>query len=108
MVAANSRSYCLSYIIFALIICTTITVESSSCIDGGEDDDTRTCVTNLGRWEDAPSSNKEFDHDNDKTVCRLPIISVEEWENGRYWEKEEPVIVQNVTDGWLALEHWTK
>ena len=59
-------------------------------------------------WEDAPSSYEEFDHDNDGKVCRLPIISVEEWEVGRYWEREEPVIVRNVTDGWKALEHWTK
>ena len=59
-------------------------------------------------WEEAPSSSEEFDHDNDGKVCRLPIISVEEWEGGRYWEREEPVIVRNVTDGWKALEHWKK
>jgi hypothetical protein len=59
-------------------------------------------------WEEAPSSSEEFDHDNDGTICRLPIISVEEWERGLYWEREEPVIVRNVTDGWMALEHWTK
>jgi hypothetical protein len=70
-----------------------------------------TCTIPTGRyptWEDAPASMEEFNHDNDKSICSLPIISVEEWEKGRYWEKEEPVIVQNVTDGWLALEHWTK
>ena len=59
-------------------------------------------------WEEAPASIEEFDHDNDKRVCRLPILSVEEWEMGRYWEREMPVIVKNVTDGWPALEHWTK
>ncbi len=65
----------------------------------------------LGRyltWEEAPASREEFDHDNDKRVCRLPILSVEEWEMGRYWEREIPVIVKNVTDRWPALEHWTK
>jgi hypothetical protein len=59
-------------------------------------------------WEEAPISAGEFDHENDRNVCRLPIISVDEWESGRYWEREEPVIVRNVTDGWGALEHWTK
>lgn len=59
-------------------------------------------------WEGAPSSADEFDHDNDPSVCRLQIISVEEWEEGRYWEYEEPVIVRGVTEGWNALEHWTK
>ena len=36
------------------------------------------------------------------------FISVEEWEEGRYWERDVPVIVRNVTDHWKALEHWTK
>ena len=67
--------------------------------------------SSLGRyptWEAAPASKDEFDHDNEKSVCRLPILTVEEWEAGRYWEREVPVIVKNVTDGWMALEHWTK
>jgi hypothetical protein len=74
-------------------------------------DDAASSCTNTGHyptWEDAPASVQEFDHDNDKSICSLPIITVEEWETGRYWEKEEPVIVKNVTDGWLALQHWTK
>ena len=69
-----------------------------------------TCI-DVGRyktWGDSPASWEEFGHDNDKTICRLPIISVEEWEKGEYWLKQEPVIVKNVTDGWGALEHWTK
>ena len=72
-----------------------------------------TCTSeiSLGRyltWEDAPSSRDEFDHGNDKRLCGLPIVSVEQWEAGRLWEGEQPVIVKNVTDGWKALEHWTK
>lgn len=59
-------------------------------------------------WDDAPASWEEFGHDNDPSVCRVPILTVEEWEQGRYWEREEPVLVKNVTDGWPALEHWTK
>ena len=89
-------------------------VEESTCINTNEENEDPTCTEqqiNLGQyntWEEAPASTKEFDHDNNKKVCRLPIISVDEWESGRYWEKEEPCIVKNVTDGWLALEHWTK
>ena len=89
-------------------------VEESTCINKNEENEDPTCTEqqiNLGQyntWEEAPASTKEFDHDNNKKVCRLPIISVDEWESGRYWEKEEPCIVKNVTDGWLALEHWTK
>jgi len=65
----------------------------------------------LGRyktWDEAPASYEEFDHDNDPSVCRLPFVTVEEWEKNRMWEGETPVIVKNVTDNWKALEHWTK
>ena len=65
----------------------------------------------LGRyktWEEAPASYEEFGHDNDPSVCRLPIVSVEEWEEKRMWEGETPVIVKNVTQNWKALQHWTK
>ena len=95
-------------------ISSTNTVKESTCINTNGENEDPTCTeqqTNLGQyntWEEAPASTKEFDHDNNKKVCRLPIIDVEEWESGRYWEKDEPCIVKNVTDGWLALEHWTK
>ena len=60
-------------------------------------------------WEDGPTSWLEFGHDNSPEICGLPIISVVEWEEKRWWEgKFGPCIVKNVTDGWLALEHWTK
>ena len=60
-------------------------------------------------WEDGPSSWDEFGHDNDPDVCGLPRITVEEWEDKRYWEgKYGPVIVMNVTDGWAALNNWKK
>jgi len=95
-------------------ISSTNTVEESTCINTNGENDNPTCIEqqiNLGQyntWEEAPASTKEFDHDNNKKVCRLPIITVDEWETGRHWEKEEPCIVKNVTDGWLAFEHWTK
>jgi len=59
-------------------------------------------------FTDAPASKEEFDHDNSPDVCGLPILTVEEWEAGRYWKGKKPVIVKNVTDGWAALEHWKK
>lgn len=65
-------------------------------------------IIRYSTWENAPSSLQEFDHDNDASVCRLPIITVNEWENNRYWERDVPVIVQNVTDTWMANMHWTK
>ncbi|KAL7467087.1 hypothetical protein ACHAXS_007352 [Conticribra weissflogii] len=59
-------------------------------------------------WEDGPASREEFDHDNAPDVCGIPVLTVEEWEAGRYWEGSKPVLVKNVTDGWAALEHWKK
>ncbi|KAL7553679.1 hypothetical protein ACHAWF_016998 [Thalassiosira exigua] len=59
-------------------------------------------------WEDGPSSWEEFGHDNDPAVCGVPLISVEEWERGEYWKGDVPVIVQNVTEGWAAMENWKK
>lgn len=56
---------------------------------------------------DGPASREEFYHD-DPELCRLKRLTVEEWEAGKYWEGKEPVIVTNVTEGWLALEHWKK
>lgn len=57
-------------------------------------------------WEEGPSSWEEFGHDNPPDVCGLPVLTVEEWERGRHWEKDRPVLVRNVTEGWAALENW--
>mmetsp|Transcript_25972 Transcript_25972/g.55845 ORF Transcript_25972/g.55845 Transcript_25972/m.55845 type:complete len:363 (-) Transcript_25972:131-1219(-) len=57
-------------------------------------------------WEDGPTSWEEFGHDNDPSVCSLRFLTVEEWEAGKYWEGDQPVIVKNVTDGWAALNNW--
>ena len=60
-------------------------------------------------WEDGPTSWLEFGHDNAPEICGLPIISVIEWEEKRWWEgKLGPCIVKNVTDGWAALHNWKK
>ncbi|KAL7554042.1 hypothetical protein ACHAWF_018397 [Thalassiosira exigua] len=57
-------------------------------------------------WEDGHASWDEFGHDNDPSACGLPILTVEEWERGRYWEGDKPVLVRNVTSGWPALKNW--
>lgn len=104
MVKAKSNNNNRTYLISGIIA--TLALVYAACTDGSD-----ASCEETGRyptWEAAPASTKEFDHDNDKSVCRLPILSVEEWEDGRYWEREEPVIVKNVTDGWKAMEHWTK
>ena len=59
-------------------------------------------------WEDGPTSWEEFGHANAPDVCGLPVLTVEEWEAGKYWEGNKPVLVKNVTDGWAALQNWKK
>lgn len=104
---ATSRILVLSSIAAILSVIHGADDEVCTKVDGTSCDE-KIDLGRYPRWDDAPTSAEEFDHDNDKTVCRLPVISVEEWEAGRYWEGEEPVIVQNVIEGWPALEHWTK
>lgn len=55
-------------------------------------------------WEDGQSSWDEYGHDN--SACGLPVLTVEEWEAGKYWEGDLPVLVTNVTKGWAALNNW--
>ena len=57
-------------------------------------------------WEDGHASWDEFGHDNDPNVCGIPVLTVEEWERGKHWEGNRPVLVKNITDGWAALKHW--
>ena len=59
-------------------------------------------------WEDGPSSWTEFGHDNDPSVCGLRLLTVDEWEAGRYWNGRVPVMVSGVTNGWRALDNWKK
>ena len=75
--------------------------------DVGESDNTTIDYGNHNRnWEDGPTSWSEFGHDNSPDVCGLPLISVEEWESGRYWERDTPVMVANVPAHWDALHNW--
>lgn len=59
-------------------------------------------------WEDAPASWEEYGHDNDESVCGVPRLTIEQWEKGKYWQKNKPVIVMNVTEHWPAAQHWKK
>ena len=54
-------------------------------------------------WEDGQSSWEEFGHNNNPDICGLPLLTVAEWEVGRYWERNTPVLVSGVTDGRAAL-----
>lgn len=64
--------------------------------------------TKYKHWEDAPASWEEYGHDNDESVCGVQRLTVEQWEKGKYWQKNKPVIVMNVTEHWPAVEHWKK
>ena len=59
-------------------------------------------------WEDGQSSWEEYGHDNNPDICGLPLLTVAEWESGRYWERNKPVLVSGLTNGWAALTHWKK
>ena len=96
----NKSPYGTSYI---CIFATLLTVSIGRCQETDE-------IIDYGNhnleWEDGPASWEEFGHDNDPSVCGLPVLTVEEWEEGRYWEGNKPVLVKNVTDGWAALKNW--
>ena len=55
-------------------------------------------------WEDGHASWEEFGHNNEH--CNLQTITVQEWEDGKYWEKDDPVLVTGVTEHWAANENW--
>ena len=57
-------------------------------------------------WEDGHSSWDEFGHDNDPSVCKMRTMTAGEWEAGRHWRNNVPVMVTNVTDSWAANFHW--
>jgi hypothetical protein len=58
------------------------------------------------QWSQGPSSWEEFGHTNDPSVCKLQTITVDEWERGKYWRGNVPVMVMNVTTNWDANVHW--
>ena len=58
--------------------------------------------------QDSPASWEEFGHDNDPNACGLPVLTIDKWEAGSYWEGSKPVLVRNVTDGWAAPSNQKK
>ena len=83
-----------------MIICTILPITLLSA----HDNDNIDYGNHNLNWEDGHSSWDEFGHDNSE--CGLPVLSVEEWEAGKYWEGDQPVLVKNVTKGWAALNNW--
>ena len=55
-------------------------------------------------WEDGHASWEEFGHNNEH--CNLQTITVQEWEDGKYWEKDDPVLVTGITEHWAANTNW--
>lgn len=58
------------------------------------------------KWSQGPSSWEEFGHANDPNICRLQTITLDEWERGKYWRYNVPVMVMNVTADWDANMNW--
>ena len=58
------------------------------------------------KWSQGPSSWEEFGHTNDPNICRLQTITLDEWERGKYWRYNVPVMVMNVTADWDANMNW--
>jgi len=74
--------------------------------DDGDDDGQVDYGNHNHNWEDGHSSWDEFGHDNDPSVCKMRTMTVGEWEAGRHWRNNVPVMVTNVTDNWAANVHW--
>ena len=74
--------------------------------DGDGDDGQVDYGNHNHNWEDGHSSWDEFGHDNDPSVCKMRTMTVGEWEAGRHWRNNVPVMVTNVTDNWAANIHW--
>lgn len=98
---------CLSTL--SLLVYYSVALDSEHCLGCAlNTDEAESPYTKYINWEDAPASWEEYGHDNDPSVCGLERLTVEEWERGKYWNQNKPVIVMNVTDQWPALEHWKK
>jgi hypothetical protein len=98
---ANHRAFHASF----LVVCFLASCIGSISQEANDFDGVDYGNHNL-EWEDGPSSWEEFGHDNDPSVCGVQLLTVEEWEAGRYWEGKKPVLVTGVTDDWPALNNW--
>ena len=69
--------------------------------DGGGEadaDDGADYGNHTARWDQGHSSWEEFGHENDPDVCRMMTITPDEWERGKYWRHNVPVMVSRVLD----------
>ncbi len=92
----------------SLLASISAALNSETCIGCSLNADENSPYSKYKDWEDAPASWEEYGHDNDEYVCGVPRLTVEEWEKGKYWQKNKPVIVMNVTEQWPAVNHWKK
>jgi len=110
--SSNKRTWTTGLSTLSLLASVSAALTSESCVDcalnTNTDNDPNSPYTKYKDWEDAPASWEEYGHDNDPYVCGVERLTVEEWEKGKYWNKNKPVIVMNVTDQWPAVKHWTK
>jgi len=114
----SSREPCIVSIIVTALLALSVVVRSQESSSSSSESESEKNAANANsiidygnhnsEWEDGPSSWDEFGHDNDPAVCGLPVLTVEEWEAGKYWDGNKPVLVRNVTDGWAALDNWKK
>ena len=110
MISSSGRSYRLTYFLSTLSFFASLTaaLNSETCVGCALNSEEESPYTKFKSWEDAPASWEEYGHDNDESVCGVPRLTVEEWERGKYWQRNKPVIVVNVTEHWPAVEHWKK
>ena len=110
--SSSKRTWTTGLSTLGLLASVSAALTSESCVDcalnTNTDNDPNSPYTKYKDWEDAPASWEEYGHDNDPYVCGVERLTVEEWEKGRYWNKNKPVIVMNVTAEWPAAKHWTK
>lgn len=92
--------------LLSLIASFAAALNAETCLGCALNTDEESPYTKYKDWEDAPASWEEYGHDN--SVCGVPRLTVEQWEKGKYWQRNKPVIVMNVTEQWPAVEHWKK
>lgn len=111
MNSSYSRGCMQAYFLLTLSLSASISAALNSetaCLGCPLNADENSPYAKYKNWEDAPASWEEYGHDNDESVCGVPRLTVEQWEKGKYWQKNKPVIVMNVTEHWPAVEHWKK
>ena len=109
--AYHHHNHCAVYaaLLFSLAVCVGVAFSQEDTVTTATMEEENIDYGNHNlEWEDGPSSWDEFGHDNAPDICGVQVLTVQEWEEGRYWAGNKPVIVMNVTDGWAALNNWKK